>query len=115
MEAVRIVMSGMWLQEAGSLSSGNSRLLMIFVGMVAIAMVVQAIAVIVMAVGAAKASKRGLEIAEELRTKMVPILDTTHGVIHDAAPKVKIITENLVETSHIVRSKARSSTRLRAI
>jgi hypothetical protein len=106
MEAVRIVMSGMWLQDAGSLSSGNSRLLMIFVGMVAIAMVVQAIAVIVLAVGAAKASKRALEIADELHTKVMPILDTTHTVLHDSAPKVKIITENLLETSHVVRSKA---------
>jgi hypothetical protein len=106
MGVVRIVTSGMWLQDSGSLSSGNSRLLMIFVGMVAIAMVVQAIAVIVLAVGAAKASKRALVIADELHTKMMPILDTTHGVIQDSAPKVKIITENLVETSHVVRSKA---------
>jgi hypothetical protein len=106
MEAVRIVMSGMWLQDAGSLSSGNSRLLMWFVGMVAVAMVVQAIVVIVMAVIAAKASKRALEIADQLHTKVMPILDTTHSVIHDSAPKVKIITENLVETSHVVRNKA---------
>jgi len=106
MEAAGIVMSGMWMQDPGSLSSGNSRLLMIFVGMVAIAMVVQAIAVIVLAVGTAKASKKGLEIAEELRAKMGPILDTTHTVIHDSAPKVKIITDNLLETSHVVRSKA---------
>jgi hypothetical protein len=106
MEAVRIVMSGMWLQDAGSLSSGNSRLLMIFIGLVAIAMVVQAIAVIVIAVGAAKASKRALEIADQLRVKIGPILDTAQNVIHDTAPKVKIITENLVETSHVVRSKA---------
>jgi hypothetical protein len=106
MEAVRIVMSGMWLQDAGSLSSGNSRLLMVFVGMVAIAMMAQAIALIVMAIGAGKARKRALEIAEEVRLKVMPILDTTHGVIQDSAPKVKIITENLVETSHVVRSKA---------
>ncbi len=33
----------------GSLSSGNSRLLMLFVGMVAVAMIVQAIAVFVIA------------------------------------------------------------------
>src|SRR5580698_10922518 len=105
MEVVRIVMSGMWLEDPGSLSSGNSRLLMIFVGMVAIAMVVQAIAVIVLAVGTAKASKRALEMAEELRIKVGPILDTTQGVLHDSAPKVKIITENLVETSHVVRTK----------
>ncbi len=106
MEVARIMVSGMWMQDSGSLSSGNSRLLMIFVGMVAIAMVVQAIAVIVVAVGASKASKRALEIADELRTKVNPILDMTHGVMHDSAPKVKIITENLVETSHVIRSKA---------
>jgi methyl-accepting chemotaxis protein len=106
MEAVRIVMSGMWLQDASSLSSGSSRLLIIFVGLVAIAMVVQAIAVIVLAIGAKKASTRALEIADQLHTKLMPILDTTHTVIHDSAPKVKIITENLVETSHVVRSKA---------
>jgi hypothetical protein len=106
MEAVRIVMSGMWMQDLGSLSSGNSRWLMIFVGMVAVAMVVQAIVVIVLAVIAWKASKRALQIADELHTKVMPILDTTHNVIHDSAPKVKIITENLVETSHVVRSKA---------
>jgi Mg2+/Co2+ transporter CorB len=106
MEAMRIVMSGMWLQDAGSLSSGNTKLLVMFVGMVAIAMVVQAIAVIVLALGAVKARKRALEIAEEVRTKVMPILETTQSVLHDAGPKVKIITENLVETSHVVRSKA---------
>ena len=106
MGVVRIMMSGMWLQDSGSLSSGNSRLLMIFVGMVAIAMVAQAIALIVMAIGAAKARKRGLEIAEEIRMKVSPILDTTHGVMQDTAPKVKVITENLVETSHVLRAKA---------
>lgn len=107
MGAVQIVMSGMWMQDPGSLSSGNSRLLMWFVGMVAFAMVVQAIAVIVMAIGLAKATKRGFEIADELRTKISPLLTTTETVVRDAAPKVKIITENLVETSHLVREKAR--------
>jgi hypothetical protein len=106
MEAVRIVMSGMWLEDPGSLSSGNSKLLMVFVGMVAIAMSAQAIALIVMAIGAAKARKRGLEIAEEVRLKVMPILESTQGIILDTGPKVKIITENLVETSHVVRSKA---------
>ncbi len=106
MDAVRIVMSGMWLQDAGSLSSGNSRLLVWLVGLIALGMVVQAIAVIVIAVGAAKATKRALEIADQLHTKMMPLLETTQSVLHDSAPKVKIITENLVETSHMVRSKA---------
>ena len=106
MEAVGIVMSGMWLQDSGSLSSGNTKLLVIFVGMVAIAMVVQAIAVIVLSIGAVKARKRALEIAEEVREKLMPLVAGTHDIIRDAGPKVKIITENLVETSHVVRSKA---------
>ena len=106
MEAMRIIMSAMWLQDPDSLSSGNSKLLMVFVGMVAVALIVQAIALIAMAVGAAKARKRGLEIVEEVRLKLMPIMDNTHSFIQDTAPKVKIITENFVETSHVVRAKA---------
>jgi methyl-accepting chemotaxis protein len=96
----------MWLQDPDSLSSGNSRLLMIFVAMVAIAMVAQAIALIIMAIGAGKARKRGLEIAEELRLKMLPIITDSHQFIRETAPKVKVITDNFVETSHVVRAKA---------
>jgi hypothetical protein len=106
MDAARVVMSGMWLQDPDSLSSGNSRLLMVFVAMVAIAMVAQAIALIVMAVGAGKARKRGLEIAEDLRLKVLPIIAGTHELIRDTTPKVKVITENFVEASHVIRSKA---------
>ncbi|WP_260737472.1 hypothetical protein [Tunturiibacter lichenicola] len=106
MEAMRIMMSAMWLQDPDSLSSGNSRLLMVFVGMVAVALIVQAIALIAMAVGAAKARKRGLEIVEEVRLKLMPIMDNTHSFIQDTAPKVKIITENFAETSHVIRAKA---------
>jgi hypothetical protein len=106
MEAMRIVMSGMWLQDPDSLSSGNSKLLMIFVGMVAFALLMQAFALIAMAVGAAKTRKRGLEIFEEIRGKLMPVLDSSHGFIKETAPKVKIITDNLVETSHVVRAKA---------
>ncbi len=93
-------MAGMWLQDV------DSRLLMVFVGMVAVAMSAQAVALIVMAVGAAKARKRGLEIAEEVRLKVLPVIDGAQELIRDTTPKMKIITENLVETSHVVRSKA---------
>lgn len=101
-----VSMAGMWLQDVNSLSSGNSRLLMVFVGMVAIAMLAQAVALIVMAVGASKARKRGLEIAEEVRLKVLPVIDGAQELIRDTAPKMKIITQNLVETSYVVRNKA---------
>ncbi len=72
MDLVRIGVPAMWLQSSDSISSGNSHLLMIFVGMVAVALMVQAVALIVMAVGAAKARKHGLEIAEDLKMKILP-------------------------------------------
>jgi methyl-accepting chemotaxis protein len=106
MEAVRMGLSGMWLQDSGSLSSGNTKWLIIFVGIVAFSMLVQAIAVIVLALGAIKARKRALEIAEDLRVKVLPIISGAHELIRDNSPKVKVITENFVEASHIIRSKA---------
>jgi len=106
MEAVRMGLSGTWLQDAGSISSGNTKWLIIFVGIVAFSMLVQAIAVIVLALGAIKARKRGLEIAEDLRVKVLPIIAGAHELIRDNSPKVKVITENFVEASHIIRSKA---------
>lgn len=96
----------MWLQSSDSISSGNSHLLMIFVGMVAAALTVQAIALIVMAVGAAKARKHGLEMAEDLKMKLLPLIAEAHAMVRDTSPKLKVITENLVETSHVVRAKA---------
>jgi len=99
-------MSGMWLQDVDSLSSGNSRLLMIFVGVVALSMLTQAIVFVVAAVGAAKTRKRVLAIAEEIRLKTVPVMDSTYNFIHELHPKIHVLTDNLVETSHIVRRKA---------
>ena len=94
-----------WLQESGSLSAGNSRLLMFFVGMVAIAMVTQAIVVIAAVIGAAKARKQLLGILEEIKLKTVPVIEGTQNVINDLQPKVRTIADNLVETSHMFRSK----------
>lgn len=97
---------GMWLEDPGSLSSGNSRLLMFFVAMVAIAMVAQAVVVIIAALGAAKARKQFLSIAEDLRSKTLPLVEGARGVVQEMQPKLRILTENLVETSQIVRAKA---------
>jgi len=106
MNAVSIMMVGMWLQEPEGVNPANTKLLLIFIGILAFSMLVQACALIAVAVGAAKARKRGLEIAEELRDKVMPLITSTHEIVRDSGPKVKIITENLVETSHVVRSKA---------
>ena len=95
------------MQDPGSLSSGNSTLLMIFVAVAAFALLAQAIAFIVIAVGAKKTLTRGMAIAEEVRLKAMPLINDTHELVRDMTPKLKVITENLVETSHMVRGKVR--------
>lgn len=97
---------GLWFQDPGSISAGNSRLLMFFVGMVAFAMLVQAVVVVIAAIGAAKTRNRVLAIVEEIRGKTIPVIDRAHGIMYELHPKVRIIADNLVETSHIVRAQA---------
>ena len=106
MIAAQIIMSGMWLQDVDSISSGNSRLLMIFVGIVALAMLVQAIALVIMAIGAAKARKHVMAIVDEVKAKSTPAIAGTENFLRDYAPKLMTLAENLVETTNIVRSKA---------
>lgn len=102
----------MWMMAAwqglqsDSISSGNTRLLMIFVGVVAVSMASQAIVVIFAAVAARKTQKRVLEIAEELRARATPIIEGAEDLVKETVPKIKVITENLLETSHVVRAKA---------
>jgi hypothetical protein len=102
-----MVMMAFWQGlESDSISAGNTRLLMIFVGIVALSMLSQAIIFAVMAVGAKRTQKRVLAIAEEMRARAIPIIDTAEDLIDDMVPKVKKITDNVLETSHVVRSKA---------
>jgi hypothetical protein len=110
----------MWMMAAwqglqnDSISAGNTRLLMIFVGIVALSMFVQAVVVIVAAIGATKTQKRVLAIAEELRTratplidKAIPIIDKAETLVEATLPKIQTISNNLVETSEIVKAKAK--------
>jgi hypothetical protein len=104
--AAYLMVLGFWLQEPVTFSVEDNKLLMIFVGIVALAVLAQAIILMAMAVGLAKTQKRIMAIVEEAHGKAMPLVDSVQAVVRDNSPKVKVITENLVETSHIVRSKA---------
>jgi cytoskeletal protein RodZ len=106
----------MWLQEP-SLASTN-HLIMIFIGLVAVAMIGMAIALVMVAITAAKAIKGFTATSEELIGKVLPLIEaatdiskTGQSMMLDAAPKVKQITDALVdasdtlaETSKVARS-----------
>jgi methyl-accepting chemotaxis protein len=106
MVALSLSTLGMWLEDPGALSSGNSRILMFFVGLVAFCMLVQAIVVVVFALGAMKMNKRLIVMAEELHRRSIPIINSAESLFAETAPKFRTISDNLVETSHLVRTKA---------
>jgi hypothetical protein len=110
----------MWLQETYTFSASNAKLLMIFIGLVAVSMAVQAIVVVVMAARTSGLVKGLSASVEELKTKLLPLIDNaTHltrssqTLLDATAPKVKLIGDNLarasvmlVETSEVVRTSA---------
>ncbi|MGA1981333.1 MAG: DUF948 domain-containing protein [Acidobacteriaceae bacterium] len=104
----------MWIQDIDL--AGTNRLIMIFIGLVAIAMVVMAIAMIVVAVTASKAVKGMNETVDELKGKMLPLIDvvtdiskTSQALLNDTAPKVKHITDSLVDASDTLAETSKAA------
>jgi uncharacterized protein YoxC len=104
----------MWLQEP-SLASTN-HLIMIFIGLVAFAMLVMAVAMIVIAATAAKAVKGLNATVDELKVKVLPLIDTAtdisktgQAILNDAAPKVKQITDSLVDAGETLKETSKAA------
>lgn len=104
----------MWLQEIDL--AGTNRLIMIFIGLVAVAMVVMAIAMIVVAVTASKAVKGMSATVDELKEKVLPLIDvatemskTGQALLNDTAPKVKHITDTLVDASDTLAETSKAA------
>jgi ABC-type transporter Mla subunit MlaD len=79
---------------------------MIFVGVVSVSVLFQTIAMIGMAIGAAKTRKQFLNIAEELRSKSLPVLEMSREILQDTAPKLRVISDNVAEASFLLRDQA---------
>ena len=114
----------MWMQETGMLSPDIARWMVICLAVIAFSMLVQALVYIVGGMAAMKAIKElkssvdearsdARASLEEVKAKVYPLVDgimhigrTAQTVVDEAAPKVKVATEHLVETSRIVREAA---------
>ena len=106
-------MLAMWFQGTDAVSEINTNLLTIFIGLVALAMLVQATALIVLAAKSVKAIKGLAETVDELKQKALPLIDSATEIsrsaqflVTEAAPKVRAIADNLLETSDLVRGTA---------
>lgn len=91
-----------WLQAQDSINSGNSKLLMIFIGIAAFALFVQAAAVVAVALGAMKAQKVIMGHVEEIKAKVMPLVEKSHNLVTDLTPQIKDITAKVQTiTGHV--------------
>ena len=94
----------MWLQDSDP--GGTRHLILIAIGLMAVAIAVISAIMLVIGVKAMKTIKELGETAQEVKIKVMPLLDevmqisrTSRILLDDAAPKIKVISENLVKTS----------------
>ncbi len=131
----------MWFQDAttstGGMSTSTEKNLVFFIGIIAVAMALQALVFIAAGIGALVAGlkvmkavdgavkeakgavaevTRKLESAtDEVKGKVYPIIESvTHigkaaqGIVDEATPKIRIVSDHIVDTSRIVRDSAQS-------
>jgi uncharacterized protein YoxC len=111
-----MMMLAMWLQGADALSAIDTKLLIVFIGVVALALLVQAIALIVVSSKASKALTSMVETVDVLKQRSLPLIDaatsisrTTETLIRENSLKVRAIADNLVETSDTLVEASRSA------
>jgi len=80
-------------------------LLVVFIGVAAVSILMQAGFTVAMFVAARQAQKKLLALADDVRLHALPAIISSRELIQDLSPKLKIITENLASVSTTLRSK----------
>jgi methyl-accepting chemotaxis protein len=104
-----MVLAALWLQS-GEVSGDYVKWLTVFVGILAFALLFQALGMVFFAMRAVSAMKDLKSSLDEAKVKALPMMGniyditlTTQGILTDLAPKIKVISENVTEISHTVR------------
>jgi hypothetical protein len=77
----------------------------IFIGVTALAVILQAGLLLGMYLAMRKTSTRLESLAEEVKTKALPTIDSAQSLLADIRPKLAVIADNLAETTSIVRGQ----------
>jgi hypothetical protein len=80
-------------------------LLLVFVAVAAVSILMQAGFTVAMFLGARKAQKKLMALADDVRLHAMPAIISSREVIQDLTPKLKTITENLTAISATLRSR----------
>lgn len=92
------------LQES-SITRHDIHLATIFLFIIALALVVQAIGVVISGAFAAKLLHRVDNIGDIVEKRTGPMLDKTNALLDELTPKIKSFSENAEQISHTVRAK----------
>src|SRR5271154_707705 len=88
------------------MDKSSQDLLVVFIAIAAVSILMQAGFTVAMFIGARKAQKKLMELADDVRLHALPVIMSSREVVQDISPKLKAITENLTVTTATLRSKA---------
>jgi len=77
----------------------------VFTGVTALAVLLQAVALLGILLVVRKSASKMFEIADEVKGKALPAIATTQNLLDDISPKLKVATSNLTEVSHTLRDQ----------
>ncbi|MGA7927908.1 MAG: hypothetical protein WCA20_18210 [Candidatus Sulfotelmatobacter sp.] len=80
-------------------------LTMLFIAVTAAAVVLQAGILTALYLAVRRSSARMEALAVEVKTKALPTLETSQAMLTELRPKLTVIADNLMETTHSVRSQ----------
>jgi hypothetical protein len=83
----------------------NENLLILFIAITAAAVVLQAGLLAAMYLAMRKSSGRFEALAEEVRNKAFPVLETSQALLTELKPKLVTMSDNVLETTLIMRSQ----------
>src|ERR1700712_3501843 len=94
--------AGLMFWQSGDAVGHDLHLLTIFVGIIAVALVVAALGMVTIGVYAAKLLATVDGIAKEAKLKTGPILDKTHALLVDLSPKINSVSTNVEQISYTI-------------
>jgi methyl-accepting chemotaxis protein len=88
------------------MDKSTDTLLVVFIAVATVSILLQAGFAAATFVGARKAQKKIMELADDVRLHVLPVIMSSRELIQDVSPKLKSIAENLTATSATLRTKA---------
>jgi citrate lyase gamma subunit len=84
----------------------SQTLIVVFIAVAALSLLIHAGSMLAVALGARKAQKKIMALADDVRLHALPVIMSSREVLQDIGPRLKTITANLEVTSTVLRSKS---------